>query len=205
MRSKLSMPNGVKNDWERLSEQPSKQKEFRSHQAQIRGRLAKIVNPTELRSGQILNTSLTIVLKCLRTRVVRWIKSGNYLRFRPLSIRACGSHNRWTTLITRPCRIYLEMYSPNTSSMPKSRSRVWLYLWQRCHQRPQLDTGHHKGYRQDKGRKRNRGHKGLGGYDEEEDKERRKYHWSNQVPATETMLLPQLSPQWSHCRPGYDK
>ena len=138
MKWKLSIANGVKNDWERLPEQPSKQKEFRTHQSKILGRLAKIVNPTDLRSGQILNTSLTTVLKCLRTRMVRWIKSGNYLWFRTLSIRACGSHNRWTTLITRTCRIYLEMYSPQcTASMPQSRHRVWLYLWQLCHQRPQ--------------------------------------------------------------------
>lgn len=53
------MPNGVKNDWERLPKKPSKQKEFRSHQAKLLGRLAKIVNPTDLRSGQTLNTSLT--------------------------------------------------------------------------------------------------------------------------------------------------
>lgn len=46
------MPNGVKNDWERLPKKPFKQKEFRRHQDKLLGRLAKIVNPTDLRSGQ---------------------------------------------------------------------------------------------------------------------------------------------------------
>lgn len=39
------MPNGVKNDWERLPKKPSKRKEFRSHQAKLLERLAKIVKP----------------------------------------------------------------------------------------------------------------------------------------------------------------